>query len=195
MEPLSDAVVPRPPTGRDLEQFLARLKKEMQAHTHTTYMSAYHAVLKSEGSDWSDLDVSTLDLDDLLNCFGQSVAGVLKPRSIRSYKSRFKTLMLMFLDSWRDPAEWEYSSTAPRANYRLRAIPASPDETDPPVRYRQRFVPVSSVESDPPIRHRFPIRPRLIIELELPVDLRPSEADRLKHFIDSLTLPCSGSEE
>jgi hypothetical protein len=150
----------------------------MQPNTVAGYRAAYKRVLDSNPGDWLDRDLRTVDIGGLLNRFELARRGALHADTIVVYGSRFENLTRMYLDYFKNPVGWEYRplrSASGRGRLGVGGQSAVVAQTD-------------VGQSSALIRYRFPVREGLIIELELPVDLRSDEAERLKAFIGSLPL-------
>src|SRR6266436_2030391 len=71
--------------------------------------------------DWENVDVSTIDPDDVVRRFKNLRAKDFKPESLETYASRFKNALSSYLAYTRDPGAWK-----PRQN-RVRGSRANGD--------------------------------------------------------------------
>lgn len=133
----------------------------MPRRTTTNLAVCVRAVLRSLALP-DDLDVRTIDCDDLLAQFASAEAGRLTNHSRQTYKAGFRRARDMFLRRQAADADWEAPARTAR---RVNAAPGVPT-----------------------VGHMFPLRADVTIRLSLPTDLTAAEADRLTGFIRSLVI-------
>ena len=109
-----------------------------------------------------DLDVRTIDCDDLLAQFASAEAGRLTTNSRQTYKSGFRRGLDMFLRLQADDSDWD-APTRPTTHG-------------------------TSAPGVPLVGHMFPLRADITIRVALPTNLTAAEADRLTGFIKALVV-------
>src|SRR6266545_3531645 len=112
-----------------------------------------------------DLDVRTIDVDDVLDQFEDAAAGRLTTHSLQTYRAGFRRGLDMFLRWQAKDPRWDIGPSS-----------------------RARRPPAPATGSDGTIPHTFPVRAGITTRLTLPVDLTAAEADRLAQFIRSLVV-------
>src|SRR2546421_13060982 len=97
-------------SGQDLVDFLdyASDKGLMEANTAASSKTAVQKVLGMEG-DLSQIDVASLDLDQLLRRFETKFKSDFTPGSLNTYGSRVRGAVANFLAWSHDPAGWKPS--------------------------------------------------------------------------------------
>lgn len=137
----------------------------MRRRTATDLAVGARAVLNSlDLAD--DVDVRTLDRDDLLAQFETAEAGRLARYSLQTYKSAFRGVLEAFLRRQANEPDWD----APRRSTRSATAPAM------------------AANGTPLVGHMFPLRDSITIRLSLPTNLTAAEADRMADFIKSLVI-------
>jgi hypothetical protein len=102
-----------------------------------------------------------------------------------AYGRRFRQALDLFLSYNRDPSSWRFKGQGETA--RKTRVSAGQTTLKPePLLVRTAFRPLE--ESGPNlIDYPFPLRPDVIVHLQLPVDLKFGEVDRLVAFMRTLT--------
>jgi hypothetical protein len=177
-------------TGQGLLDFLdyAMQKGYLKLPTGQAMKTACKEVLSaSEGDDWPQVDLSSLDVEDNLRRFETLRAMKFSSGSLNTYKGRFRKSVTMFEEFRRNPGGWR-----PDVKQRSRtARTASPEDGlgvagSPATQSLSAGFAVQSAGSV--ITYPFPLRGDVLVSLQLPSDLTRREAKRLCGFIDSLAV-------
>ena len=159
----------------------ASSKGLMNATTARIIKNASYQVLSVQPG-WEDLEVETLNLEDAFRRFQNLKGKGLAPRSLQDYRRRFEQGVESFLAYIRDPAAWKGPG---------QDRPRRTDSTSTPrakVTDHGSRLAVPSFDEAGLIEYPFPIRSGVTGRIELPPDLRASEAKRLCGFIMSLAI-------
>lgn len=162
-------------------------KGYLKAATANAMKVAVREVLRAaEGDDWEAIDVSTVDLTDVLRRFSTLRAMKYKPQSLDTYGKRFASAVEMYRDFAADPSSWRPTMRSRIARGSARQTPASTSE---PASTRSE----RPTEPDAPPRsllipYPFPLRDGVLVTVHLPADLTKREASRLVGFIQSLAV-------
>lgn len=174
-------------TGKSLIAWLdhAAEKGLLNRNTAGGYRAACQRILEVE-SNWEELDVSSIDIETMIQRFINLKAGDYTPGSLGTYKSRFRNALDAYLGWADDPSKWK--ATAP-------AISRRKQNERPPTRSKRGRGVDTDPNPDPEDPHQqgpglitypFPLRPNVDVTLSLPRDLRADEAKRLVAFINAL---------
>jgi hypothetical protein len=152
----------------------------MNPNTAHTYRAACLQILSSVfPEDWEDIDVNTLDAEDLFLRFQNLRGKELRPRSLQDYRRRLDQALVSFRNYATDPSGWK----APRRDRSGRQELVSPRRSErAPSQSTNRAADESLIE------YPFPVREGLTARLHLPRDLRVNEAKRLTAFVMSLAV-------
>jgi hypothetical protein len=180
-------------TAADLVMFWGWVASKglMNENTTTARRIAVKEVLSTvEPDTWESLDVSVLDVDDVLDRFETLVASSrrFKPQSLATYRSRFRSAVQEYLEYQANPGGWR-PLRRPRSTNNTVAVPGRGAKVE--VRHSGPTRPVlESVVSDSEgwETYRFPIRPGVMATLNLPTDLKSSEVKRLSAFLYTLPM-------
>ena len=108
------------------------------------------------------------------------------------YKSRFKSAVKMHSEWIANPSGWRYRAERPAASRRKpqSTVPPRPEPRPagggPVVRETAMNHPKPPMGAADIITYPYPLRPGLVVQINLPPDLRSTEARRLAAFIESL---------
>lgn len=150
----------------------------------------------TQGADaWEDVDLDTIDLDDVLRRFETLRAMKFSNGSLNTYQGRFQRSLKMFEEFRASPSTWR-PSVKQRSGKPTKAEGApqttSSAGTGSPTTPQVVAPPGASAEHGPHratiITYPFPIRDGVLASIQLPADLRDREARRLSAFIDSLAI-------
>ncbi|MCZ2847460.1 hypothetical protein [Modestobacter sp. VKM Ac-2978] len=190
-------------TGAGLVAFLNWTieRSELPRATASAMRTASTKVLSVEDG-WEDLDLRSVDTDELIRRFNIRSASDYSEQSLAVYGQRFLKSVQMYLSKldggdWRPrngrtPSASRTGTTRNGTRKRSSAVSETPDPTpetpspseQPPT---QAAPPLqSTAEADGLIEYPFPVRPGLRAKLRLPEDLTPAEADRVAAFIKTL---------
>lgn len=176
-------------SGKAIVEFLDYTAKNglMNNATAGSLSSAVRKVLDTTNPDgsWEEVNLKDADLDDIADRFEMLSRTKYKPDSLQVYKSRFKNAVKMYTEWLSNPSGWRYKAERP-ASQRNKSKQASPPHQAAP----QQLAPAPSYVPPPPdnemISYPYPLRPGMIVQINLPPDLRGQEAKRLAAFIESL---------
>jgi hypothetical protein len=140
--------------------------------------------------DPAQVEVATLDVDDLLTRFQNLRKQRFKPQVLETYKRRFRSAVKSYKEYLENPGTWkpvsqERGSAVERRQRAANAPTAQSSQTEETTRPRASAVDTGSEE------YRLPLRPAVMARLILPVDLTADEARRVKAFVDMLVVPSS----
>lgn len=188
-------------TGLGLIEFFDYLadKGLMNKATAAGRRSAAQKVLEIDDG-WQSCDLRDLDLDEQFNRFSNLRKQDYKPQSLSVYGSRFKSAVGEYLRYLDDPSGFR-ASGAVESRSKSRKPPGQEGEpvgersgaSGGAVAYTEVAV-VRGERDEPKERERlitypFPIRAGMVAYLQIPVDLRQDEAERLAQFIQTLAMP------
>ena len=140
------------------------------------------------------VDIATLDVEDLLIRFQNLRKQNFKPQVLEAYKRRFRNAVKsykQYLDNpgtWR-PASQERSGASERRRRSSNPSPESSVEISRSARSHAASADGMSEE------YRLPLRPSVMARLVLPLDLTREEATRIKVFVDMLVVPTSAKSD
>jgi len=155
----------------------AAKKGLMNANTAAGLGSACAQVLGAlEGGD--ALDVTKLDVEEVLGRFQNLRGKKYRPKVLDTYKKRFRYALASYLDYLKDPGGWKPRSAPPRAAP-LHA--ETGDASRPAVETTVQPLPATGL-----VEYPFPVREGLIARLVLPRDLKAAELKRLHAFMSAL---------
>jgi hypothetical protein len=185
--------------GAGLLEFLGYVddKGLMNPSTAKAYRAAAREVLSAvEGDEWPSFDLREADVDDMLQRFQVKAGMKYTPRSLSTYRSRFRSAVSMYLDYMKDPGAWRPTrpqpsrASSPDVSPRRarRADTAGPVTTGAAINYTAVAAP-----SEPGMQsYPFPIRREggvVFATLILPTDLTSKEADRIAAHLKTLAIP------
>lgn len=194
-----DPRVPADPnTAAGLMEFLdAAIEKGwINVGTAKAMKTASSQILDVE-TNWRDLDLRTLDVNDLYERFRNLKRNQYSDDSMRIYRTRFAKAIQMHLTRV-DGGDWKALAPAPRAagpkatNGSKKKPEAKRAEVAPEQRTASTAEEDNAGMSEPAhpsallMRFPFPLRDNVDVSLSLPRDLTKAEAARLNAFINSL---------
>jgi hypothetical protein len=170
-------------TGKSLVEHWdwAATKGLMNKHTAAALRAASAQVL-GVLDDWQNVDITTIDADDVVTRFKNLSAKKFTPQSLEKYEQRFKRALDLYLAYTRDPGAWRPASRRSRATKQAVSTEGSAktENADPTT---ERAEPARTGLVDYP----FPLRDGYTVRLMLPRDLKLSEVKRLTAFMTTLT--------
>lgn len=183
-------------TGQGLVDFWAYAAEKglMNANTAGSLRSACREVLSSVfGEQWVQVDLRSLDSDEILQRFERLRSRKFKPDSLTVYKSRFRNALVSYMAFLETPSGWSYDvrrsataggrqSAAQGERKRVSAARGSKDSIQP-------------AKDQPPARdhvsmvsYPFPVRPGVYATLTLPEDITEPEVERLSRYVEALVV-------
>jgi hypothetical protein len=141
--------------------------------------------------DPDDVEVGSLNVDELLSRFQNLRKQRFKPQVLEAYKRRFRNAVKSYKDYLENPGTWKPATQDRSSGAVRRARPSdaslAPEATaNGADRSHAAVAPIGCEE------YRFPLRPGVMARLTLPVDLARDEVRRLKAFIDMLVVDEEG---
>lgn len=177
-------------TGKQFVEFWGWVSSKglMNDNTAKSFSAAVRQVISID-ENWETLDVSGINVDDLLQRFRNVRSKDFKPDSLNVYGRRFKQALDLFLQYIRDPAGWKFNgrqitySRKPKAEKSDKQQQNSQSsESVDEVTFPQLANLVSLIE------YPFPLRDNCVVRLKLPPDLKIAEVERLSAFVRALAL-------
>jgi hypothetical protein len=142
--------------------------------------------------DWENVDVTTINPDDLIQRFRNLRAKDFKPNSLEVYGQRFKKALSSYLAYIRDPGAWKPSRQVrnPRSPRNNGTGESAADK------HSDSTLPRSAEHSRSGlVDYPFPLRDGLTVRLMLPRDIKTSEVKRLTAFMSTLTVDFEGTAD
>ncbi len=154
----------------------------MNQNTAGALRAACSQVLKAMDG-WETIDVTSIDVDDLLRRFSNLRAKDFTPGSLGTYEQRFRRALESYLEYVKNPSAWKPASS-PSPSAKAGAARKKPDS------HHAHDKSTATVPDASPrgglVDYPFPIRDGQTARLVLPRDLRSSEVKRLTAFMNTL---------
>ncbi|NIS79820.1 MAG: hypothetical protein GTO14_06350 [Anaerolineales bacterium] len=133
---------------------------------------------------WETIDVSTIDVEDLLQRFVAARERDYSPRTVAAYALRFKRALRLYLEYLESPETWQPPKSP------VRAILEERELRDTPSVSQRSFFPKSSTSQSGTrmICYPFPLREDCIVQLQLPVELTSTDVKHLTSYLQTLVL-------
>ena len=138
--------------------------------------------------NWQELDVASIDVDDVIRRFENLRARDFNPESLHAYGKRFRRGVESFLEYTKNPSAWKSSSRSVRPSMNAGE---EPSEKKPTKSHREVATLETALESVPThglIEYPFPLRENIVVRLKLPRDFSAAEAKRLYGFMLALAV-------
>jgi len=136
--------------------------------------------------DWEQLDVRSLDIEDVAQRFQNRRSKDFKPASLEAYKRRFQQAVDLFLKYVEAPSSWKPGIRKRRSNAPRRV--SRPDQ----VEHNEHAEPDAPqgmvVPRDGLLNYPFPLGEGRIAHLKLPGDLKLADVRRLSAFLQTLAV-------
>jgi len=139
--------------------------------------------------NWEQIDVTSLDPDDVIRRFQNLRARDFNPESLNAYARRFKNAVESFLQYVKEPSAWKPA---------MRPVKAQGEGNGQPRGKRTQTPATERMEHEQPaietphvgglIEYPFPLRDNVVARLKLPRDISASEAKRLYGFMLALAV-------
>jgi hypothetical protein len=159
----------------------------MNGNTAAGLRSACTQVLQVTGDAWETIDITTIDVDDLLLRFQNLKKKDYTPQVLEVYKKRFRKALASYLSYLESPGSWK-ASTQER--------PTTSQRKDRPAPRQQPTSQVAALESRAPgsnsVEYPFPLRAGVMARLVLPRDLTREDVSRLSAFMSMLVVSAEG---
>ncbi|MFZ1005991.1 MAG: hypothetical protein WAN65_04085 [Candidatus Sulfotelmatobacter sp.] len=156
----------------------------MNRNTAAGLRSACTRVLEVAGDGWEKMDVTTIDIEDLLVRFQNLKKKDFRPQVLEVYKQRFRKAVVSYLDYLRSPSGWKPSSQE-------RSAASQRNERSPkrPVATETVSVGAATGRVSPgEVEYPFPLRPGVMARLILPSNLTQQDVSRLTAFMAMLVV-------
>ena len=131
--------------------------------------------------DWENIDIATIDSDDVVRRFKNLRARNFKPKSLETYEKRFKKALSSYLAYVRDPGAWKPAK-------QTRAPKTDKDQAQHHGPQSTSEVPRSDSLRSGLVDYPFPLRDGQTARLMLPRDLKIAEVKRLSAFMSTLAV-------
>jgi len=137
--------------------------------------------------DAEQVDIATLDVEDLLTRFQNLRKQRFKPQVLEAYKRRFRNAVRSYKGYLENPGTWKPVTQERPSNAERRQRPTTASagsSVASPALGSSSVAPSAGSEE-----YRLPLRPSVMARLILPLDLTAAEATRIKTFVDMLVVP------
>jgi hypothetical protein len=159
-------------------------KGVMNRNTAAGLRSACARVLESAGDDWEKMDVTTLDVEDLLVRFQNLKKKDFRPQVLEVYKQRFRKAVGSYLEYLQNPGSWKPGSQErPTTSQRNDRSP----RRQPPTAAVSAGTALARLSSGE-VEYPFPLRPGVMARLILPSNLTQQDVNRLAAFMAMLVV-------
>ncbi len=140
--------------------------------------------------NWEDIDVTGLDVDDVIRRFKNVHARDFNPASLDAYARRFRNGVQSFLAYAKDPAAWKPTTRRPRArrNEEGQVRELQPPRTDAAEQPGSKKDAPEASAGRGLIEYPFPIRDTQVARLQLPRDITVAEVKRISGFMLALAV-------
>ena len=132
---------------------------------------------------WQEIDVTSLDLEDVVHRFKNIRARDFNPKSLEVYESRFKNALASFREYVRDPGAWR-----PASRQRSQDNASRMKERSIGVTEASEPVQVAAESRAGLVDYPYPLREGETARLMLPRDIKLAEARRLYAFMRTLAV-------
>lgn len=188
-------------TAAGLDSFLAWAGRtgELNANTATALRTTCKGVLAVDAAG-GGADVISLDVEALLDRWENLNRTRYSAGSLTTYRSRFRQSVAMY-KAWlvKDPA-WKVAGRASSSKGTRGAAATGRPRKEAPRPVTEDVKPDADVRHPPTettgtrlVAYEMPLRPDLLVRLTLPVDLTPTDADRLAAFVRALAFTALGA--
>ena len=170
-------------TGKSFSEFWgwAAEKGLMNENTANSFSSPVKQII-SILDDWENVDITTIDQDDLFQRFGNIRGKDFKPESLNQYFRRFQNARKVYLDYVTDPINWKYKGQSASRKQRNTKTKKIDKQSDFGTSARQNSSSISMVD------YPFPLRENCLVRLKLPADLKMVDIERLLTFMRTLVV-------
>ena len=147
----------------------------MKVNTARSLAASARQVLSVE-KKWEDIDISTLDVEGIIDRFKNLRARDYKPETLNVYGRRFRRALALYLEYLVDPAGWK-----PIAQ---RGVAKELDRESDGSSIESNFL-VSNLKL---MSYPFPLRDDCIVQMRLPIDFSTRDLARLTTFLKALVI-------
>ena len=153
----------------------------MKMNTARSLAASSRQVL-SVDNRWEELDVTSLDVDGLIDRFKNLRALDYKPETLNVYGRRFRRALGLYLEYLEDPSGWK--PVAQRGGG--RELKKGTESAS--VKMRTAFEPSFVDSGSKLMSYPFPLRGDCVVHLRLPGDLTAKDVARLTSFLEALVI-------
>jgi hypothetical protein len=143
--------------------------------------------------DPEQIEIATLDVEDLLTRFQNLRKQRFKPQVLETYKRRFRNAVRSYREYLENPGTWKPASQERLGGVerRQRISSAKMESSAAAIGVPSHRLGNADMGSE---EYRLPLRPTVMARLFLPLNLTLDEARRVKAFVDMLVVPSSEPE-
>jgi hypothetical protein len=138
--------------------------------------------------DPEQIEIATLDVEDLLTRFQNLRKQRFKPQVLETYKRRFRNAVRSYREYLENPGTWKPASQERQGGVerRQRTYSAKAESSTSAIEVSLPRLANADTGTE---EYRLPLRTTVMARLVLPVDLTSDEARRVKAFVDMLVVP------
>ncbi|MCS6882871.1 MAG: hypothetical protein RMK84_17630 [Oscillochloridaceae bacterium] len=162
----------------------------MNSNTAASYRRAAVHILSVE-DDWENIDISQIDVEQLLRRFENLKGRNFTPESVATYKRKFRQAVESYLAYVRDPSAWK--PIASEATRRKEQNGKAKKERTTNTQGKEEpdsSLPDTGISTDEAgwVEYPFPLKDGRVARLRLPTDLKLGEVKRLNAFMMTLAV-------
>jgi hypothetical protein len=176
-------------TGRQLvDHWTWAAEKGIMNRNSAGALRAACAQVLSVLENWEDLDVTSIDVEDVIRRFQNLRARDFNPASLHTYARRFRSAVDSFLQYSKNPSGWKPASRPIRVAAENGGMSSKPSKvkTEPEAHVSPPAHEVATTRGL--IEYPFPLRNDVVARLMLPRDLSGAEAKRIYGFMVALAV-------
>jgi hypothetical protein len=188
-------------SGQGLLEFCDRLaaRGDIDPDRAKAYRTSAKKILEVESATLDEINLRELDVDELFARFTKLNKAVYSDGSLKTYRSRLKQAVGMYLAWLDDDPAWKTGGrpapktaangsvgSARKTTSRRPKTPTAQPENENAEVTDEKVLPMMSSSGTQLITYDVPLRHDLIIRMTLPIDLTEADADRLTAFVRSL---------
>ncbi|MFZ5994232.1 MAG: hypothetical protein ACOYU4_04530 [Thermodesulfobacteriota bacterium] len=173
-------------TGKDLvDHWSWAAEKGLMNKNSALSLKTACANVLSVIDDWESIDITSIDVEDVITRFKNIQAKKYKPQSLETYAKRFRNAFESYIEYIQDPGAWKPASrqiqtTNSSANFKSKKKSSIQKDDD-------------QIVSQQPsgrglIDYPFPLREGVTVRLMLPRDITVNEVKRLNAFMSTLAV-------
>lgn len=132
--------------------------------------------------NWESLDISTVDVDEIVKRFINLKQKEYKPKSLVVYESRFRRALESYESYLENPSGWQYSSRGSHSRKGKTNASKTATQESP-----SKEVRIAEPSKDTQ-QYRYPFRPDYMAKLEIPRDATAHEIERLVGWARTLAV-------
>lgn len=133
-----------------------------------------------------DVDIMTLDVEDVIHRFNNLCAREFTPSSLETYASRFRKSVTLFKQYVESPSTWKVVSRAPKTKKKDSVTGNESSGGNNTVKDTPPPPPPPNLDPNL-IEYPYPLRQGMTIKLAVPADLTTLEVRKINAFLTTLT--------